>query len=305
MKRPLGIALLVLLVSLVRPAPASAGLRAWLEEWSGPGPFRGYTFLFTACVQDRSFKASPIAGDDTFHTQQRELAQQMQQGLTQSGEQITAAAIYRRLLANPDPTALRNRLFFLRQFPAAAAPDAKQSVELESAASLQLSSPAILGLYKESAADSGPGHADPRLICAYIDQGLFRAPRNDARGFGKVGAHLTDVGPSLRLHDGVDLGAGFGYVTFSGDRVEASPHLTVTPLRLIFRPVTLIVPEEYRRRWMGVFNIYWKETFVVGKLNARDFGSTTDGFAVDGELVRSFGLNFDVTALFPAKWGFR
>ena len=26
---------------------------------------------------------------------------------------------------------------------------------------------------------------------------------------------------------------------------------------------------------------------------------------VDGELVRSFGLNFDVTALFPAKWGFR
>ena len=75
MKRPLGITLLVLLVSLVRPAPASAGLWAWLEEWSGPGPFRGYTFLFTACVQDRSFKASPIAGDDTFHTQQRELAE--------------------------------------------------------------------------------------------------------------------------------------------------------------------------------------------------------------------------------------
>ena len=302
MKRPMGITLLVLLVSLVRPAPASAGLWAWLEEWSGPGPFRGYTFLFTACVQDRSFKASPIAGDDTFHTQQRELAERMQQALAQPGEQITSAALYRRLLANPDPKVLNSRLDLLRRFPVASATE-KLSTVPEPA--LLLSSSDILGLYKEPAADNGPGHADPRLICAYIDQGLFRAPRNDARGFAKIGAHLTDIGPSLRLHDGVDLGAGFGYVTFSGDRVEASPHLTVTPLRLIFRPVTLIVPEEYRRRWMGVLNIYWKETFVVGKLNARDFGSATDGFSVDGELVRSFGLNFDVTALFPAKWGFR
>jgi hypothetical protein len=304
MKRPLGITALVLLVSLLRPAPASAGLWAWLEEWSGPGPFRGYTFLFTACVQDRSFKASPIARDDAFHQQQQEIARRMQHALAQRGEQLTAAALYRRLLANPDPKALNSRHDLLRQFPPPAASQTP-SPGPEPSRSLQLTSTDILDLYMEPTADSGPGHADPRLICAYVDQGFFRAPANEARGFAKIGAHLTDIGPSLRLHDGVDLGAGFGWVTFSGKRVEASPHLTITPLRLIFRPITMILPEEYRHRWMGVLNIYWKETFVVGKLRGTDFGSPTDAFSVDGELVRSFGLNVDVTALFPSKWGFQ
>jgi hypothetical protein len=301
MKRPLGITVLVLLVSLLRPAPASAGLWAWLEEWSGPGPFRGYTFLFTACVQDRSFKPSPIARDDTFHADQHRQAEWIHNNLPASVPGRDTASIFRRLLANPDPIVLSNRLDLLRALP----PPTDRTTPFDIKSRVALTSADLLDLYQQPLADSGPGHRDPRLICAYVDQGFFHAPANDERGFAKIGAHLTDIGPSLRLHDGVDLGAGFGWVTFSGQRVDVSPHLTITPLRLIFRPITMILPEEYRKRWMGVLNIYWKETFVVGKLNGRDFGSPTDGFAVDGELVRSFGLNVDVTALFPAKWGFR
>jgi hypothetical protein len=301
MKRPLGITLLVLLVSLVRPAPASAGLWAWLEEWSGPGPFRGYTFLFTACVQDRSFKPSPIASDDTFHVFQHRQAEWIHNNLPLNVPDRDTASIYRRLLANPDPIVLSRRLALLRALP----PPNDRTTEIRIESIESLSSKDLFDLYQQPSANSGPGHADPRLICAYIDQGFFHAAANNARGFAKIGAHLTDIGPSLRLHDGVDLGAGFGWVTFNGDRVEASPHMTITPLRLIFRPITMLAPEQYRRKWMGVLNIYWKETFVVGKLNARDFGSMTDGFSIDGELVRSFGLNVDVTALFPAKWGFK
>jgi hypothetical protein len=303
MKRPLGITLLVLLVWLAAPAPASAGLWAWLEEWSGPGPFKGYTFLFTACVQDRTLKPSPISRDDTFHVEQYELARGIQAELVRTGEQRDTATILRRLLANPDPRVLRDRLALRRSFasgPAAATPPA--AVE-QSAAPIRAED--VLDLYKESTADSGPGHRDPRPICAYVDQGFFHAAENPARGFGKIRAHLTDVGPSARIHDGVDVGAGIGWVTFSGDRVNVPAHFTITPIRLILRPITLAVPEEHRARWMGVLNIYWKETYVKGRLSAEQFGSTTDNFSVNGELIRSFGFNVDITALFPAKWRFQ
>ncbi len=299
MKRSLGITLLVLVVWLGAPVPASAGLWAWLEEWSGPGPFSGYTFLFTACVQDRTLKASPISRDDTFHVQQHELAEQMQAAMAGGSE---TTAVFRRLLANPDPEALRSRLRLLHSFTSRAATKT-QPAEGEPNAE-RITEPETLKLYNESPADHGPGHRDPRLICGYVDQGFFHAPENAARGFGKISAHLTDIGPSARIHDGVDIGAGIGWVTFSGERVNVPAHFTITPIRLILRPITLAIPEERRARWMGVLNIYWKETYVKGRLSAEQFGSTTDTFSVNGELIRSFGFNVDITALFPAKWRF-
>jgi hypothetical protein len=99
----------------------------------------------------------------------------------------------------------------------------------------------------------------------------------------------------------VDVGAGIGWVTFAGNGVHAPARFTITPIRLILRPITLAVPEEHRKRWMGVLNIFWKETYVRGRLNAEQFGSSTDTFSVNGELIRSFGFNVDVTALFPWK----
>jgi hypothetical protein len=48
---------------------------------------------------------------------------------------------------------------------------------------------------------------------------------------------------------------------------------------------------------MGVLSIYWKETYVVGRLTGADFGNPASGFEVDGELIRSFGFNLDFTAL--------
>ena len=51
------------------PAPAHASFWSWLEELSGPGPFRGYMFSFTvACVSDDTLKACPVSHDDTRQT---------------------------------------------------------------------------------------------------------------------------------------------------------------------------------------------------------------------------------------------
>lgn len=51
------------------PATAHASFWSWLEELSGPGPFRGYMFSFTvACVQDDRLKACPAGDADTRQT---------------------------------------------------------------------------------------------------------------------------------------------------------------------------------------------------------------------------------------------
>src|SRR5262245_8300111 len=51
MKHRVLIVCLVLAGVLANPRPASAGLWAWLERFSGPGPFTGYPYLFTYCFQ--------------------------------------------------------------------------------------------------------------------------------------------------------------------------------------------------------------------------------------------------------------
>jgi hypothetical protein len=50
MKRPVLIVCLVAASVVAHPRSASAGLWAWLERFSGPGPFHGNPFLLTACI---------------------------------------------------------------------------------------------------------------------------------------------------------------------------------------------------------------------------------------------------------------
>jgi hypothetical protein len=265
-----------------------------------------------------------VAVDDEYHMQQRRMAKQLHVLAVNEGiPSPSEAKLFKRLLANPDPLGTAVRQALQSALSSTLTPAAKQAaidpttredaqkavLELLRNPSTQIK-PEILevlakGIYLSPESEVGPGHMDQRLWCGYFDQGFFKAPANPARGFPEVHAHLTDIGPSLRLHDGIDLGVGFGWVTFDGDRVTASPAMTVTPLRLVMRPGLIAVPEAYRKRWMGILSVYWKETYVIGRLNAADFGSQTDPFQINGELIRSFGFTFDITSLFPAKWGFK
>jgi hypothetical protein len=291
MRRHLLISGVLLLVTLALPRPASAGFWAWLEEWSGPGPFKGWTFLFTACVQDGSVKSSPIAMNDEFH---REMIARAA-WVTRHGSKLDFREALRRVLANPT-------LFGPRFVRAPLPPSSLSSSQTDESAETVRAVSAL----EDVRARYGPRHAEMRWICGYLDQGFFSADASPPdvdpqQRFPRLRAHMTDIGPSARLHDGIDLGGGLGWVTFSGSGVDKS-QMTLTPVRLILRPILLAVPEHYRQPWMGVLNIYWKQTYVIGRLTGADFGAPQNAFHVDGEMIRSFGFNFDVTALFARRW---
>jgi hypothetical protein len=293
MKRPLGITLLVLIVSLVRPAPASAGFWAWLEDWSGPGPFRAkpyQTVMLTYCVQDQRLKPSPISNYDASHEQMAERATLLEQAKVTT----SFADGYKRILAAPTLWDVGMRANGVK-------PDDYNRWSDKSR------TPEIDGLVRKAESDyfggngrpSGAGHADKHLICAFTDVVRFSAPAD--RGYPDLTATSFDVGTSARLHDGVDLGVGFGRISFRGADVHEG-YWTLTPVRLVIRPILLALPEEKRRGWMGLFNLYWKETYVKGPIRARDLGAPQLDWTVQGELIRSFGVNIDVGTLFPTNF---
>jgi hypothetical protein len=64
----------------------------------------------------------------------------------------------------------------------------------------------------------------------------------------------------------------------------------------------MFVPDDRRQQWMGAVNAFFKETYIAGKFNGAEFGASNSSYHVNGELVRSFGLNLDVGALIPYAW---
>jgi hypothetical protein len=61
--------LVFVVVVALWPATAHADIWSWLEELSGPGPFRGDMLSFTvACVRNDKFKACPVGDQDTRQT---------------------------------------------------------------------------------------------------------------------------------------------------------------------------------------------------------------------------------------------
>lgn len=224
MKRSLTIGCLVLASMVADARPASAGLWAWLEKFSGPGPFTGTPVLVTFCFQ----------------------------------KLLTADGKPNGTVFAPSPV-------------------------------------------------SRPDTTKEPLSCIYFDRGVFDADRDDIRGFPEIHATLNDIGGSVRLVDGLDIGAGLGWITFSNKETQNTPSkFTITPLRIVTRPLLLAFPPGYpstRRHFLGALSIYWKETFVEGHLTGEDFGAERSRFDGNGELVRSYGFVLDVTALlFKEKW---
>src|SRR5262249_17770366 len=136
-----------------------------------------------------------------------------------------------------------------------------------------LKKPTLLAIYMNS--ETGPGHAHPALLCGYFDMAFFKADEVP-NGFNEVRAHFFDFGPSARLFDSLDLGAGAGVVTIhsrnsNGNNFETN-RATLVPIRAVLRPLLVFVPDHRRQRWMGVVGIFFKETYISGKFNGADFG---------------------------------
>jgi hypothetical protein len=298
MKRPLFIVVLILLGTMAHPELARANFIDWLQEWSGPGPFKAkwISTSLTGCVQDRTFRPSPVAMQDKFHHDAEKEANVL---VTKTDDYQPLSSDYHRtlrsILANPD-------FAFLSSAAAAAAkavPAAsKQSTMLQP---FMLDRSTLSAIYMNP--EPGPGHAHPPLLCGYFDAAFFKAEaQND---FNEVRAHFFDFGPSARFFDSLDIGVGAGVVTIqsrdSKRKNFETNRATLVPVRVVLRPVLVFVPDDRRQRWMGFVGIYFKETYISGRLNGAEFGASNSSYHVNGELVRSFGLNLDVTALVPSS----
>ena len=343
MFRTLLIVTVMLFTTLCQPQPAEAMWWAWLEKWSGPGPFKAkpfQTYLFTMCLQDQpatrvtqtdtvetilqadkklALKPSPIAFNNTFHQTRDALARK----IDAATKEDVRRRILRSLLANPEITALASvSTAFVTDIyaqmpktaaaqgpppPAVAAEPAAPELAAPTQQSESTDAPVVQALgaiYTATSKRAGSGHTHERLVCGYFDFGSFSADadQDPERGFPALTARLYDFGPSARIHDGVDIGGGFGWVRFKGDGVDVK-RAAFTPLRVILRPILLALPDEWRQEWMGVFSFYWKETYVWGRLSGADFG-VDNGWSENGELIRSYGVNLDATALIPVvtRW---
>jgi hypothetical protein len=252
MKRTLVVCGFVCLALIGSPRPAAAdGFWGWLEDLSGPGPFKGTTLLATFCRQDGRFQPTPIARE---------------------GAPFDPAT---NLFGYP-----------LTKFPL-------PNGEVIDVNETGKRSPEEVKRLLNSAQDAW---RDRPLGCFYFDTGFFSADA-DTR-FPAVNANLYDFGGSVRMIDGLDIGGGIGWVNF---RTDTSSHskLTLTPLRIVARPLLIALPGHLHQRWMGVISLYWKEILIVGPISGSDFGVDPAQFQSKSELVRSLGMIVDVTALLP------
>ena len=127
-------------------------------------------------------------------------------------------------------------------------------------------------------------------------------------GYPEICVNLIDIGASARLHDGLDIGGGFGWAWFRHDndatRTEVTTRkLTLTPIRVVLRPLLFVIPEKKYNRVARAISVYWKEVWVSGPIRGRDFGQRPrldePEFREGSALATSFGFTVDVTAFLP------
>jgi len=205
-----GVALCSLLAT---PRPASAGFWAWLQELSGPGPFKA--------------KKSPI------------------------------------LAANCLPVNL-----------------SKIRLASDLGSTLKQSAPDI-------------------RHCIYIDTGFFHADADTARNFPAIDVKTFDIGGSIRIAKGADIGSGFTWLSFKNSDTDAGKsQWTITPIRLVTRPLALAFSDP--PAWTMIFNIYWKETYLK-PIDGSGFGADPAVFRSRGELLQSFGVLLDFSFLVKSR----
>ena len=139
--------------------------------------------------------------------------------------------------------------------------------------------------------------------CLFFDQRFFRND-GDPR-FARVDVSITEVGPSIRLHPAIEVGAGMGAIHFSG-KGTSETRLMVSFPRLVFNPL-LAVPrwQTDKNADLGFFKIYFRESIIFKGLSQADFSvkpgaAFSTPFSTKHERVNSMGFIIDAVAL--AHW---
>jgi hypothetical protein len=145
-----------------------------------------------------------------------------------------------------------------------------------------------------------PREANAQGTCLFIDVRRFHADEDDR--FHPVDTQITEFGPSVRLHRAVELGAGVGYLSFHSvnpaSRQEFDgTRMTISFPRLVFKP--FMTPTNVKNPDWGFFQMYVRETIIVGELTQDDFASKPGNeFSRRHQRVRSMGFIIDAPSAF-------
>lgn len=134
--------------------------------------------------------------------------------------------------------------------------------------------------------------------CVYVDYSKLEAA-GTARFKYPVQATYLETGLNYRVLHSLEVGAGLGLLTFRTETDSTEivvRRAALTPVRLTIIPLHAL-PALRKRSWPGAFQVYFRESFIVGALDGRDFGVAAEQFREESEFVRSFGFRVDVTKL--------
>jgi hypothetical protein len=145
-----------------------------------------------------------------------------------------------------------------------------------------------------------PKSSDADATCIFVDQRWLHAEEDER--FYPVSVSITEAGTSAWLHPAVELGAGVGVLKFSSRNPNSNEEfggtrMTISFPRFVFRPLLALPFPRFRddARW-GFFQVFFKETIVVGDLSQDDFASKPGtAFARRHQRVESMGFIIDAT----------
>lgn len=137
-------------------------------------------------------------------------------------------------------------------------------------------------------APSNPGKLDP---CLYVDfRDLYVEPKGP---FQRVTAKFIETGLTFEQHAALGVGAGLGAAFFSttvGGTDYNVRNFTVTPLRVIVKPLRLVIDNPRA----GALQVHFRATVRFGDIDGSDFGAPANTFRAGTEVLRGVGVVIDV-----------
>lgn len=141
-----------------------------------------------------------------------------------------------------------------------------------------------------------PAMSDPgrNVPCLYVD---FRDLAVEPKGpYARVTAKMVETGVSFTQHRALELGAGLGVAYFattvSGTDYNVT-NFTVTPIRVVFKPLRLM-PQWRAEPRAGFLQVHYRGTVRFGDIDGSDFGAPASTFRAGTEYLNGAGLVIDV-----------
>jgi hypothetical protein len=147
---------------------------------------------------------------------------------------------------------------------------------------------------------SRPADLPESVPCFFLDFRNFKAEEDDR--FPEVSAKVVEFGFSFQLRRALEMGSGVGWIRFKsasrlGGTDVTTDRMTLTPLRVVVKPLLALPYFRQHSRWGSVLKYYVRESVLIGRLTGEDFGVQRGVFNTEHEFVTSAGFIIDVGEL--------